>query len=173
MAISLYDATVLGFLQTVNATQGFMARALEHAAATGRAANEWVESRLIADMLPLRFQILSVIHHSVGAIESAKRGVFMPSGESPPLDFAALQKALAQASAQLASYAPQEINALEGRDMELKLPSMTLPFTVENFLLSLSVPNMHFHATTAYDILRSQGVPVGKRDYIGAMRMKQ
>jgi len=47
-----------------------------------------------------------------------------------------------------------------------------VPFTAENFILSFSLPNFHFHATTAYDILRTKGVPLGKRDYMGALRMK-
>jgi hypothetical protein len=47
-----------------------------------------------------------------------------------------------------------------------------LPFTAEEFLLSFSLPNFHFHATTAYDILRSKGVPLGKRDYLGALRLR-
>ena len=48
-----------------------------------------------------------------------------------------------------------------------------IPFTSENFILSFSLPNFHFHATTAYDILRSRGVPVGKRDYMGRLRLKR
>lgn len=171
MAITLYDATVLGFMQTVNAMEGVMTRALEHCTQAGVAANDLVEARLIADMLPFRFQILSVIQHSVGALEGAKRGEFGPPGESPPLDYAALQNALAKASTQLASYSPADINELEGRDVVLKLPSMSLPFTAANFLLSLSVPNFHFHAATAYDILRMKGVPLGKRDYLGSLRI--
>jgi hypothetical protein len=47
---------------------------------------------------------------------------------------------------------------------------MKIKFSVEGFLLSFSIPNFHFHATTAYDILRSKGVPIGKRDYLGRMR---
>ena len=47
-----------------------------------------------------------------------------------------------------------------------------MPFTAEGFLMSFSLPNLHFHATTAYDILRMQGVPLGKRDYLGGLRLK-
>ena len=49
---------------------------------------------------------------------------------------------------------------------------MKMPFTAEGFLLSFSIPNLHFHATTAYDILRMKGVPLGKRDYMGQPRLK-
>ena len=61
-----------------------------------------------------------------------------------------------------------------GNDMIFSVPTMNLelPFTAENFLLSFSLPNFYFHATTAYDLLRDQGVSIGKRDFLGAMRIK-
>jgi hypothetical protein len=49
---------------------------------------------------------------------------------------------------------------------------MKIPFTAEGFLLSFSLPNFYFHATTAYDILRHKGVALGKRDFLGKMRLK-
>jgi hypothetical protein len=67
---------------------------------------------------------------------------------------------------------PAEVNALEGRDVVFKFRSFEMPFTVENFLMSFSLPNFYFHATTAYDILRNKGVPLGKRDFMGQMRLK-
>jgi hypothetical protein len=50
---------------------------------------------------------------------------------------------------------------------------MKLPFMAEGFLLSFSLPNFYFHATTAYDILRTKGVPLGKRDYLGKLRLNE
>ena len=61
---------------------------------------------------------------------------------------------------------------LEGREVVFQIRDFKMPFTAEGFLMSFSLPNFYFHATTAYDILRSKGVPLGKRDYIGQMRMK-
>ena len=172
MNISLYDATVRGFIQTVGAVQGFMERALKHDPEEGFDLSELAETRLFPDMLPFRFQILSVIHHSVGAIEGAKSGVFSPPANAA-LDYAALHAAVADASVKLKAYSPDEINALYGREMVFQLTQAQLPFLVEDFLLSFSVPNFHFHATTAYDILRMKGVPLGKRDYLGRLRVKR
>ena len=124
------------------------------------------------DMLPFIFQIVSVAHHSLGAIEGAKSGVFSPSGAVGDLDYAGLQTLVTDARAALAAMTPDEINALEGRDMVFKLGERQMPFTVPGFLMSFSIPNLHFHASTAYAILRQAGVPLGKRDYLGAMRMK-
>ena len=67
---------------------------------------------------------------------------------------------------------PEEVNALEGRDMVFQFGERKMPFTVEGFLMSFSMPNLHFHATTGYDILRTRGVPLGKRDYMGPLRLK-
>ena len=172
MTISLYDATVTSFLQTLGAVQGFLDKGAAHCKDKGTDPNALVEARLIETMLPLRFQVLSVEHHSVGAIEGVKKGVFSPSTDMPPLDYAGLQKVIADAKATLLKYTPAEVNALEGRDTLFQFKDMKMPFTAEGFLLSFSTPNLHFHATTAYDILRTNGVPLGKRDYLGALRMK-
>ena len=63
------------------------------------------------------------------------------------------------------------VDGITGKTMVFKIGDNELPFTVENFLMSFSTPNLHFHATTTYDILRMNGVPLGKMDYLGAMRM--
>lgn len=172
MGIPLYDVTVLGFMQTVNALEGVLQRGLAHCKEQSIDPSEIVEARVHPDMLPFRFQVLTVVKNSVGAIESAKAGLFNPFGESSTLDYAGLQGVLAEASATLKTYSRDEVNALQGRDMVLQLGDREVPFSVEDFLLSFSLPNVHFHATTAYGILRSKGVPLGKRDYLGRVRAK-
>ena len=65
---------------------------------------------------------------------------------------------------------PADVNALEGKDVVFQIRDTKIPFTAEGFVQSFSLPNFYFHATTAYDILRSKGVPLGKRDFLGRMR---
>jgi hypothetical protein len=113
-----------------------------------------------------------VAHHSVGAIEGVKRGQFAPPANFEPLDYRGYQKLIADTQESLKRLDPAEVNALEGRDVVFQIRDLKLPFTAEGFLLSFSLPNFHFHATTAYDILRMKGVPIGKRDYLGQMRLK-
>jgi hypothetical protein len=72
--------------------------------------------------------------------------------------------------AELESISADEVNGLEGKDMQFKMGEITIPFTAENFILSFSLPNFFFHATTTYDILRMKGVPLGKRDFLGRLR---
>ncbi len=172
MAISLYDCSVASFLQVLGAVQGFMDKGLAHCREAGLDPETIVDTRLHDDMLPFRFQIVSVAHHSKGALEGAQAGLFAPPGAVGDLDYAGLQGLVADARASLQSLSREEVNALEGKDLIFRIGSREMPFTVENFLLSFSTPNLHFHATTAYDILRQSGVPLGKRDYMGQMRLK-
>jgi hypothetical protein len=173
MAISFYDACVPAYLQTLAGVSGFLDRGLAHCSDSSIDPNELVETRLFSDMLPLRFQLLSVAHHSIGALESLKEGVFRPPGASPPLGYGDLQKTVADARERIKALRPEDVNAFEGKDMAFQFGDMKMPFTAETFIASFSLPNFYFHATTAYDILRMKGVPLGKRDFMGPLRMKR
>lgn len=173
MAILLYDVSVAGFQQTLQGVSTFLDKAAEHCKTAGTDPNAFVDARLAPDMWPFRKQIVSVVHHSLGAVQGAKKGTFSPPTDQTEYDYAGLQKLVADARAALKAVTREEIEALEGKDVTFVLGDFKLPFTAENFLMSFSIPNLHFHATTAYDILRSKGVPVGKRDYSGSMRIKK
>jgi hypothetical protein len=172
MATSLYDLSVANYLQTLGAVVGFLDKAAKHFEANKTDVDEVVETRLFPDMLPFRFQIQSVAHHSLGAIEGVKNGLFQPPPPAPTLDYRGLQQLVADARDALERLTPSEVNALEGKDVIFQLRDFKLPFTAVGFLLSFSLPNFYFHTTTAYDILRTKGVPLGKRDYMGQMRLK-
>lgn len=172
MAFSLYDATVANYLQILGAVGGILEKSLTHFREKGVDPAEVVETRLAPDMLPFRFQIVSVAHHSRGAIEAANTGVFVPPSGRPDLDYAALQALVTEARNELAALTPEAVNALAGRDIVFKLGERALPFTAEGFLMSFSLPNFFFHATTAYDILRHKGAPLGKRDFMGKLKLK-
>ncbi len=172
MGFSLYDASVANFLQTLGAMSGVLYKGLAHFRERGGDAEGIVETRLAPDMLPFRFQIVSVAHHSRGAIEAAQKGVFNAPSATPDLDYAGLQALVVEAREALTALAPDAVNALLGRDVTFQLGDRKLPFTAEGFLMSFSLPNFYFHATTAYDILRHHGVPLGKRDFMGRLRMK-
>ena len=172
MAIPLYDLSVANYLQTLGGVAGFLEKGLAHLTANNVDPEQIVETRLHPDMLPFRFQLQSVAHHSLGAIEGVKKGLFQPPPQAPAYDYRGLQKLVAEARAGLEKLTPAEVNGLEGKDVTFQLRDFKMPFTAEGFLLSFSLPNFYFHATTAYDILRMKGVPLGKRDYMGQMRLK-
>jgi hypothetical protein len=172
MGFSLYDATVANYLQILGAVGDFLDKSLVHFRERGIDPAEVVEARLASDMWPLRLQIVSVAHHSRGAIAAVQNGVFVPPSGKPDLDYAALQALVKEASDELSALTPDAVNALLGRDVTFKVGERTLPFIAEGFLMSFSLPNFFFHATTAYDILRHKGAPLGKRDFVGRLRLK-
>jgi len=172
MAFSLYDATVANYLQILGAVGALLEKSLTHFREQGIDPAEVVETRLAPDMLPFRFQIVSIAHHSRGAMEAAKNGVFVPPSGRPDLDYAALQVLVTEARNELSGLTPEAVNALVGRDLTFRLGERALPFTAEGFLMSFSLPNFFFHSTTAYDILRHKGAPLGKRDFMGKLKLK-
>jgi hypothetical protein len=79
---------------------------------------------------------------------------------------------IARAETVLVALTPDDVNSWDGKDLDLQIGPRRLAFTPETFILSFALPNFHFHAVTAYDILRSRGVPLGKRDYEGQLRTR-
>jgi hypothetical protein len=172
MAVSLYDLSVTNYLQTLGGMEGFLAKGLAHFQENKIDPGEVIETRLYADMLPLKFQVHSAVHHSLGAIRGVQAGTFKPPAPVPALDYAGFQKTVTEARESLQKIKPEEVNQLEGKDVFFEIGDRKLPFTAEGFLQSFSLPNFFFHTTTAYDILRQKGVPLGKRDFLGRMRLK-
>jgi hypothetical protein len=173
MALSLYEVTVPSFTQILGSVSGLLDKAEAHCADKGMSPAACISARLFEDMAPLSFQVSQTVAHSAGALEAVQVGVFSPSMTPPPDSFAGLKATVADGLTRLARFTPADINALEGRDMRFEFKERVLPFTAQNFLLSFSMPNFYFHATTAYDILRHNGVAIGKRDFIGQPRLKQ
>ena len=171
MAFSLYDATVGTYNQILASVEGVLAKGKAHCEENNIDLNDIVEHRIIDDMLPFRFQVISVVHHSQNAFKGVEAGVFGPPNMQNE-SYEDLQQAVSDAKAAIAGYSAETVNGFEGQKVEFKMGPMTMPFTAEDFLLTFSLPNFYFHATTTYDILRSQGVELGKRDFLGRMRIQ-
>ncbi len=183
MAISLYDLSVPTFLQTLRGLASCLGRAATHCIHTGTDPDEFVNARLIANMAPFHFQIEALSHHSVWGLEAVKTGAFAPPALVGAMPFATLRARVDEAIAALEALSPDEVNGWAGKALDIALyrpsddeePSWAprqLAFTPETFLLSYSLPNFYFHVVTAYDILRSRGVPIGKREYEGRLRTR-
>ncbi len=172
LTTSLYDLSVPTFLQTVKAVRGFFDRAVRHCTETGTDPEDFVHARLFDDMAPFHFQIEAAWHHAVWGLEAVKSGVFAPPALIGPVPFADLQAMMGKAEAALAAFDPDEVNSWAGRELDLQIGPRRLAFTSETLILSFSLPNFYFHAVTAYDILRTRGVPLGKRDYEGRLRTR-
>ena len=171
MPISFYDASVNSYLQLLEGVTGVLNKGASYAAEKGIDPQDFVMTRLQDERMPLDFQVVSVAHHSWGAVQGMQQGSFSPPSFELDMDYAGLQALVANAHARLAELDPAAIESLAGGSMVFKLGKRELPFTNPNFLLSFSLPNFYFHATTTYNILRMRGVPLGKIDYIGKMKM--
>lgn len=171
MVTALYEATVERFVQMLEGVEGFLVKGLKHCTDNGVDLDDIVEARLWSDMLPFYYQVVAATHHSLGAIEGAERGEFSPPPEEMK-SYPELQALVADTREALKRLGRDEVNALEGRDLIFKFGEREIPFLAEGFLLSFSLPNFYFHATTAYDILRSKGIPLGKRNFTGPLRTK-
>jgi uncharacterized protein len=173
MAFSLYAATIPSFQQILGAVSGLLDKADAYCAEKTVAPQELIQARLAADMFPLAYQVKSTAVHSLGAIEGIRRGVFSPDTTTPPETFAALKARIAETLSALEKIDSAEIDGFLGRDLRFAFGSNYRDYSAEDFLLSFSLPNFYFHATTTYDILRWKGLPLSKRDYMGKTRTKK
>lgn len=172
MAFSLYTATIPSFQQILGAVSGLLDKAEAFCGEKGIASAELIQARFAPDMFPFAYQVKSTAVHSLGAIEGVRQGVFSPDTTTPPETFAALKSRIADTLTALEKIDRAEVDGYIGRDMRFAVGANHRDYTAENFLLSFSLPNFYFHATTSYDILRWKGMPIGKRDFMGKTRTK-
>ena len=124
-------------------------------------------------MLPWAYQVKCVAEHTQGSIEGVRAGLYTPDLNPPPMTFDALRDKLAAAVATLEALTEEDMEAFIGQPMRFEFKDRGMDFTAEEFLLSFSQPNFYFHCSTAYNILRMKGVPVGKMDFMGRVRIKR
>lgn len=173
MSLSLYAATIPSFQQILGSVAGLIDKAEAFCTERGIAPEKIIAARLADDMLPFAYQIKSVAVHSIGAVGGLRNGRFAPDTSTPPDSFAALQRRIAETRAAIDLLEPREIDGYAGKTVIFAPPGITRTFTGTNFLLSFSLPNFYFHAATAYAILRKEGVPIGKRDFLGRIRIEE
>jgi len=170
--ITLHAATIPSFLQILGSVSRLIGKAEDFCVERGVRPAEIIDARLAEDMLPFAYQVKSTAVHSIGAIEGIRRGTFSPDTSVPPNSFGAMKERLAEAIRELEALDAAELESFIGKDMRFEFDGGKIDFRAEDFLLSFSQPNFYFHATTAYDILRMKGLPIGKRDFNGRVRKK-
>ena len=171
MSLSFYDCSVASFLQTLGGVKNAMERGVSFASASALDLDALVNFCLHEDMLPFSFQVISVWHHSLGAMKGLSAGLFEPPPKLGDLSYMELLGLVDEAIHFCSELDASVVNDLAERPMLFKMGKIELPFSTESFLLSFSLPNFYFHATTTYSILRHHGVPLGKQDYLGNLRM--
>jgi uncharacterized protein len=171
MPISMYQASVPVFQRTLGALDKILDKAAAYAEERKIDPAVLVGARLYPDMFPLSRQVQIATDHAKGA-SARLAGLPVPSFEDAERSFPELKARIAKTLAFIATVKPEQIDGSEGRDITLKAGPRELSFKGQEYLLFFALPNFYFHATTAYDILRSKGVPLGKRDFLGKMKIK-
>lgn len=172
MSSPLYTATVGTWLQIVPQIALLVDKAEAHCVENGLPATALTDARLAPDMWNFSKQIDYVVLSSTGAIEALRTGRTGPALAEPQSEFAPLRLALSDAISLLRMVTPAEIDGAAKREVVFEFSGGRMEYVAEDFLLSFSLPNFFFHATTAYAILRNQGLNVGKRDFLGKVRVK-
>lgn len=172
MTLSLYAATVPTYLQMLGSVLQLLDKAEAFCAEKGISPADMIDARLAPDMFPFGFQVKSAAVHSFGAIDAVRKGLFSPNRDPWPDSFAGLRAMVAQARDALGAIKPADLEGLVGKPMRFEAGDIKMEFAAEDYLLSFAQPNFYFHAAIAFAILRMKGVQVGKRDWLGAMRMK-
>lgn len=168
---TLYDLAIGNYKRVVDSAIAVMDKGEKYFAEQGLDLTDVVAMRLAPDMAAFPFQVLSVRHHSLGAAQGLLAGEFSPPPAAPELDYKGLEGLLTDTLAELDAIAPDDIAGAAGKAMYFRMKDFEIPFTAENFVLSFSLPNLYFHATTLYDMLRIKGVPLGKMDFLGKMQV--
>ena len=168
MTISMYAASVPVFKQTLNALSAILAKTDAHATAKKIEQAALLQARLYPDMLAFTRQVQLTCDFSKRAV-ARLAGIEAPSHEDTETSFEQLQARIASTIAFIDTVSPEQINGSEARALKVPAgPNNTLDFTGQDFLLHFALPNMLFHATTAFAILRHNGIEIGKRDFLGA-----
>lgn len=166
MALSLSKASVPAFVRGLKVLSDLLKKGEEHAAQAGIAPETLLGARLAEDMLPLSAQIQRASDASKFAVQRLSGGD-APKFADDETSFAQLQQRIANTIAYLEGVDGAQVDAGEDREVSLKFGSFGATFSGESYLLTFALPNFYFHVVTAYDILRNQGVKIGKLDYLG------
>ena len=171
MSLSFYEVSVGQYLQMLGAAQHILRTAEAHAEAGGIDLGAIVNFRLQDDMHPFSFQVVSIWHHSCGALHAMRDGLFEPPPSVDDTRWQGLSGLVYQAVEALSQEIKESMSALSDKTMVFRGGGMKIPFPNPNFLLSFSLPNLYFHVMTVYDILRMHCVPLGKLDFLGQMKV--
>lgn len=166
MTISMYQASVPVFIRMLNNLIAILEKAAAHAEARKIDPAVLLASRLYPDMFALTRQVQIVS-------DTAKGGAARLAGMEPPVyedketTFPELIERLRKTIAYLNTFKPGQIDGSEKREVTLKVRDSTLTLDGLTFLLNRALPNLYFHVSTAYGILRHNGIEIGKKDYLG------
>jgi hypothetical protein len=166
MNISMYQASVPTFVNILTSLSAILDKAQAHVDAKKIDPAALTAYRLFPDMLPMTRQVQLACDGAKGAV-ARLAGVDIPKHEDTEQTLADLKARIAKTIAFVESFKPAQLDGTEDKDITMKLGPNDKTFKGMPFLLGFALPNFYFHVTTAYAILRHNGVEIGKRDFLG------
>lgn len=168
MSLSMYQASLPVFISGLKSLSAILAKAEKHAEAKKIDPSVFITSRLAPDMFALVRQV-QIATDGVKGCAARLAGIEVPSYPDTEASFAELQERIAKTIQFLSSIRQEQIDGTEERPIHLKVGGKELNFLGQPYLLNFVVPNFYFHFTTAYNILRHNGVEIGKIDFLGGV----
>ena len=166
MTISMYQASVPVIQKSLTALKGVLAKGSAHAETKKIDESVFLASRLYPDMFPLTRQVQIAADFGKGPV-ARLAGVELPKYEDIETTFAELTARIDKTLAFVGSFQSAQIDGQEDRDINLTIAGNPVTFKGQPYLLHFALPNLYFHMSMAYAILRHNGVDVGKRDFVG------
>jgi len=166
MSISMYEASAPRFVNMLKNLAAILDKAQAHAAAKKIDPTVFLTARLFPDMLAFTRQVQIACDHAKGAV-ARLAGVEIPKYEDTDQSFDDLKARIAKTIAFVESLKAGQIDGSEDRQISFTAGGRDVTFKGMPYLLGYAHPNFYFHLVTAYNILRHNGVEIGKRDYIG------
>ncbi len=166
MNISMYQASAPCFVHMLNNLSAILDKALAHCEAKKVDPAALTTYRLYPDMYPMTRQVQIACDTAKGAV-ARLAGVEIPKHEDTEKTFQELKARIAKTIEVIKSVKPAQIDGAEEKEIVLRLGERDVTFKGMQYLLGFAYPNLYFHITTAYNILRHNGVEIGKRDFMG------
>lgn len=166
MTISMYQASVPRFVSILGNLSNILDKAQVHVEARKLDAATLTTYRLFPDMLPMTAQVQIACDTAKGVV-ARLAGVEIPAYEDNEKTLADLKARIARTIAFIQTLAPRQIDGTEDKEIVIKRRDKETRYKGMQFLLGHAIPNFYFHVTTTYNILRHNGIEIGKRDYLG------
>ncbi|MBC7500285.1 MAG: DUF1993 domain-containing protein [Herminiimonas sp.] len=166
MSLSMYAASVPVFIQMLDSLSAVLDKAEAHATARKIEPAALLQARLFPDMLAFTRQIQIASDFAKGA-SARLAGVEVPKYEDTEVSFGDLKARIAKATAFISALPQAQIDGSEERDISTSAGPNSKTFKGQQYLVHYALPQFFFHVTTAYAILRHNGVEVGKKDFMG------
>lgn len=166
MSISIYDQSIARMIHMLGNLDQIVSKAEAYAGENDIEPSALLRARLFPTMRDFIFQV-QVVTDMAKSCAARLSGTDVPKWSDDEETFADVRARIKKAQDFIASFEPEQFEGCETMALELKLGSHTVPFTGKSYLLGFVLPNFYFHMTTAYNLMRHNGLDLGKRDFLG------